>query len=189
MKKIFLLFCLFTISISGKGWAQTDFVANQPDSSGYRNIIHAELLGNTTAGISVNYTRLFPLKTTLPITIALRAGIGKVVSFNLGKADNSSYVAFPTEISIFAGRKGIMPEVGVGITFIDDVGDYPLGVPQDKTQKLLITSLGVRLQEKGSRFFMKGGLTFGLMDVSADAAESSLGFKVFLPEISLGGSF
>src|SRR6478735_4378126 len=134
MKKL-LLFTIFFIAFSGKCWAQSNGGKDsQKEIADCRNIVYAEILGSSMAGISANYSRLFPLKTTLPVTIALSAGIGKVITFNFGKASDESLVAYPMEISVFAGRRDLKPEVGVGLTVIDDVGDYPLGVPQSKTE-------------------------------------------------------
>src|SRR5688572_2995943 len=103
MRKLYLLFCLFLLAVSGKSWAQNKS-GPEADFVFYRNSVYAELGGNGVVG-SINYERLIYLPTA-DATMAMRAG-GIFIPEGLDGGKLKYEMIIPVEVSFIRGKKPV----------------------------------------------------------------------------------
>ena len=143
--KYLLLFCLFLLTFSQKGFAQ---------SSGY-NSVYLELGGNGIIG-SLNYERLIPVGDYF-------AFAGRVGGLYLPDRNENYGYMFPAEVSMLLGKNALKFEAGFGYTYFNYI-DREHGETDDfsNPEKNLIPvlRLGTRRQIGQSPFFLRSAFTF-----------------------------
>ena len=159
MRKIALLFCLFSLAFCASGFAQT-----APDSAfkinPYRNSVYVEAFGN---GIlpTLNYERLvwFPASET---TIAFRVG-GLFIPTGMVENKLEYEMIMPFEITFFGGKRNVKFETGFGVSFYQNSYTYLRGTgePVSDKSKLIfpVFRLGARWQQPGKPLLFRAGFT------------------------------